>query len=175
MSIDLLRKRYMSQPKVLCTGNPNKYNTIASGVKEIYPNTTFIHLSNGYDFTTANLDDLFKTHNIFINASYVAPGIQEKLLDQYAVTAKLGHVFSIGSVHEYDGNGKNPDYIKSKQDLHAVSLAINNFRINTTYMVLGSIGKEYIAPLQIAQIIKWVTEQKFKVPVISMDQEKQAW
>jgi hypothetical protein len=165
----------MNEPKVLCTGNPNKHNTIASGVKEVYPNTTFIHLSNGYDFTTANLDDLFKTHNIFINASYIAPGLQEKLLDRYIAVGKMGHVFNIGSVYEYDGNGKNPDYVKSKQDLYAASVENNNFRINTTHIILGSVDEQYISPLQIAQQIKWITEQKFKVPVMGMDQEKAAW
>ena len=45
-----VRNRVMQDRKVLCTGNPNRKGTIASGVREVWPNATFIHLSNGYDF-----------------------------------------------------------------------------------------------------------------------------
>ena len=50
-----LRNHSMETRKVICTGNPNREGTIASGVKEIWPDATFIHLSKGYDFL--NLGD----------------------------------------------------------------------------------------------------------------------
>ena len=78
------RNHLIKTRKVLCTGNLDKVGTIASGVREIWPDSTFIHLSNGYDFW--NLEDkqkdieiLFRQDNTFINASYVK-GVQTKLL-----------------------------------------------------------------------------------------------
>ena len=80
-----VRNQLMKNRKVLCTGNPNKKGTIASGVKEIWPDTTFIHLSNGFDLKDISsaedkLKKLFKTHNTFINASYLG-GMQIKVLE----------------------------------------------------------------------------------------------
>ena len=43
------RNKIMENRKVLCTGNPDKISTIASGIKQVWPNATFIHLSKGYD------------------------------------------------------------------------------------------------------------------------------
>ena len=37
-----VRNQVMENRKVLCTGNPNKKGTIASAVKEIWPEATLI-------------------------------------------------------------------------------------------------------------------------------------
>ena len=103
------RNKVMENRKVLCTGNPDKISTIASGIKQVWPNATFIHLSKGYDFyklgeNEDNLKMLFKTHNTFINASYV-DGVQKSLLEMCSKYMTIGDVFNIGSTHEYDGLG----------------------------------------------------------------------
>jgi hypothetical protein len=34
---------------------------------------------------------------------------------------------------------------------------------------------DWIKPSKIAEVISWITEQKFKIPMISIDQPKQPW
>lgn len=172
-----LRDVVMSTQQVLCTGNPEK-NTIASGIKEIWPNTTFIYKSSGYDLyhmpstTKEKLVTNIKKHNIIVNASYVGYNVQLNFLNFVANELKYGHVFNIGSTHEYDNLG-NEEYKESKLNLRNRSLEINNYRLNTTHLMLGSI--DLITPLKIAKMIKWITEQDVKFPILCIDQEKKSW
>ena len=104
-----VRNHAMKTRKVLCTGNPDREDTIASGVREIWPDATFIHLSKGYDFLNLgdkqkDIEELFKQHNTFINASYVK-GVQTKLLEMCNKNMIVGDVFNIGTTHEYDDLG----------------------------------------------------------------------
>ena len=73
----------MNNYKILCTGNPNKPG-IAKSVFERFPDTTFLHLSNGYDLTSLDGQDKFKSiiknYNVFINVSQLKDNSQEKLL-----------------------------------------------------------------------------------------------
>jgi len=171
------RKVIMSSEQVLCTGNPEK-NTIANGVKQVWPNATFIHKSNGYDLSTTSiatkekLINNIKRHNIIINASYIDHNAQLNFLNLVNTELKYGHVFNIGSTHEYDNLGKD-DYKESKIRLRERSLEVNNYRLNTTHLILGSI--ELITPLKIAETIKWIVGQQIKFPIIALDQEKEAW
>ena len=179
-----LRNHSMKTRKILCTGNPSREGTIASGVREIWPDATFIHLSKGYDFL--NLEDkhkeieqLFKTHNTFINASHVK-GVQTKLLEMCNKNMIVGDVFNIGSTHEYDNTGPEK-YKKEKLALRKLSLELNSFRIQTCHVVMGGINTgrsetvDWINPKRIAEMIKWVTEQDVKIPIIGVDQPKQPW
>ena len=179
-----IRNKFMSQRKVLCTGNPDKSGTIASGIKELYPDATFIHLSKGYDFCNLgnklqSLEKLFQSHNTFINASYVK-GAQINLLDICYKNMKIGDVFNIGSTHEYDGLGSD-SYRLNKLKLRENSLNFNSFRFQTCHIIVGGIdigvaeSREWIKPKQIAELINWITLQKFKMPIISIDQPKQPW
>jgi len=180
-----VRNQLMKNRKVLCTGNPNKKGTIASGVKEIWPDTTFIHLSNGFDLKDISsaedkLKKLFKTHNTFINASYLG-GMQIKLLELCHQHMPIGEVYNIGSTHEYDGLSPEEAYGHNKRQLREISLKLNTFRFQTTHIVMGGIdtGKSHtegwIKPIKIAEMIKWVTEQDIKIPIIGIDQPKQPW
>jgi hypothetical protein len=179
-----IRNKFMSQKKVLCTGNPYKIGTIANGIKEIYPNTTFIHLSNGYDFCKLgnklhSLEKLFQSHNTFINASYV-DGVQINLLNLCYKNMKFGDVFNIGSTHEYDGSG-DESYKLNKLKLRERSLELNSFRFQTCHIIVGGIDvglpktKEYLKPKQIAELINWITLQKFKMPIMSIETTKKPW
>lgn len=181
------RNKIILPRRVLCTGNPDKSYTIAAAIRNLYPDATFIHKSNGYDFK--NLDDvtleklkkLFTTHSTFINASYVAPFVQSRLLDLCKEYSKVCDVFNIGSTNEYDNLGKE-DYKASKLDLRQKSLEYNSYRFKTCHIVTGGIKTtdsqdmaNWLDPSEIASLIDWVTKQRFGVPIISIDQPKQPW
>lgn len=177
-----VRNHILKDRKVLCTGNPDRYGTIASGIKTVWPETTFIHLSNGFDFNDIDAkpekySSLFRNHNTFINASYVN-GIQVKLLKLCQKHMPVGDVFNIGSTHEYDGLGTE-EYKQNKLELREISLALNTFRFQTCHVVLGGIdtGKkttaEWMKPKKIAEILKWITlQESYKIPIIGIDQPK---
>lgn len=168
-----LRELVMSERMVLCTGNPDREGTVASGIREVFPNTTFIHKSNGYDLTKVSIKDIMSRHNCFINTSYIDHGIQLKLLNDYFESVKIGEVFNIGSTHEYDNLSKYKDYVANKIKLRDRSLELNNYRINSIHIVLGE--KNKIKPIRVAKLIKWITEQEMKFPIIGFDYPKQAW
>ena len=180
-----VRNQVMKNRKVLCTGNPDRKGTIASAIKEIWPQTTFIHLSNGFDLKNISsiedkLKKLFQTHNTFINASYLS-GMQIKLLELCHQHMPRGEVYNIGSTNEYDGLSQNEAYGNNKRELRGISLKLNSFRFQTTHIVMGGIdtGKpeteSWVKPIKIAEMIKWVTEQDIKIPIIGIDQPKQPW
>ena len=183
-SIKIVRDRYMSTRKILCTGNPENKNCIAYGIKQIFPNATFIHRSKGFDLPTQNFKEFVqevKKHNTFINASYIGPMVQNKLLQVASDEMKLGQIFNIGSTHEYDGFG-NSEYTESKIHLRDLSLQINNFRIQTTHIVLGGLDLNthntvgWIKPIKIAELIQWIIKQDSHcIPLIGIDQHKQPW
>ena len=181
------RHKFFTKRKVLCTGNPDRPFTIASAVREQYPDATFIHKTNGYDLS--NIDDelskklaeLFKSHNTFVNASFVAPFVQNKLLTLCNESVKICDVFNIGSTHEYDNLG-TLTYKDSKLDLRNKSLEYNSYRFKTCHVIVGRIktsaeteNAKMIDVKEICSIIDWVTKQRFNVPIISLDQPKQAW
>ena len=41
------RDKFMSSRKVICTGDPSNPKHIASGIKKVWPDATFIYKSNG--------------------------------------------------------------------------------------------------------------------------------
>lgn len=184
--IQYCRDLLFKNRKIICTGNPNK-NTIAKGIKQIWPDSTFIHLSNGWDLanlsedTQHRLADLFTQHTTFINASYIAPGTQKQLLELCNTSTKYYEVFNIGSTHEFDQLGSEV-YTQSKQDLQKTSLELNTFRFQTTHIMLGGIDKQrendkdtFLSVVEIAETIQWIIKQRFKVPLMCIDQPKQSW
>jgi hypothetical protein len=179
-----VRNHAMKTRKILCTGNPDRKGTIASGVREIWPEATFIHLSNGYNFRDLrekqkDIEELFKQHNTFINASYVK-GYQARLLQICNENMMVGDVFNIGTTHEYDDLG-HEEYKNNKLKLRKLSLDLNSFRIQTCHVIVGGINigtsetVDWVKPKRIAEMIKWVTEQDVKIPIIGIDQQKQPW
>ena len=67
------RDKFMSSRKIICTGDPNNPEHIAYGIKKVWPDTTFMHKSNGYDLDTEleKIKEQLSKHNTFINASYI--------------------------------------------------------------------------------------------------------
>jgi hypothetical protein len=187
IKLSLLRQRLMSNRKVICTGNPDKSSTLASGFKKIFPAATFIHRGIGWDLTDqseesrSKLKQLFAGHNTFINASYIAPHVQSYLLQVCNESVKFCDVFNIGSTHEYDGLGRE-DYTQSKLALRDKSLQLNTFRFRTHHIVLGAIKKaptaehsDYLDISTICNMIPWIIQQPFAVPLICVDQNKAPW
>lgn len=181
------RHKFFKTRRVVCTGNPNKPFTIAESVKKIYPDATFLHRSCGYDLSNLNaetcevLTKVFKNHNTFINASYIGAGVQSALLNLCNQSTKICDVFNIGSTNEYDGLG-NSIYAKSKIELQNQSLRLNSYRFKTCHLVVGSIKKSpenqnqnCIEPDEICSLIQWVMQQRYHVPIVSIDQPKEPW
>jgi hypothetical protein len=180
-NISMIRKKIMQTRKIVCTGNPDNPTKLASGFRKIFPDTTFIHLSNGWDLTDHSpeaqnrLKELFSKHNTFINASYIAPGVQSWLLDVYNQSVKIADVFNIGSTHEYDEFGI-PEYAESKLALRDKSLCLNTYRFQTHHILLGMIlGEEGLGIDTICGIVPWIMDQSFKVPLICIDPPKAPW
>ncbi len=182
-----IRSKFLANRKILITGNPADTRTLASGFAKIYPDATFISKSNGWDlsdFTDQNLVRLlefFKNFNTFINASFIGPLVQVRLLDVYWQSQKYADVFNFGSTHEYDGMGDS-EYSQSKIALRNRSLELNTYRFRTHHIVLGGIQnpfdsntKTFLEIDTICQIVPWILEQNFNVPLICMDQQKEAW
>ena len=168
--------------KIICTGNPSDPKNIAHGVKKIFKNVTFVHKSMGIDLTK-DIDkflSVLKNHNTFINASYISPNTQINLLSHAADNMKLGQIFNIGSTNEYDKLGET-SYSDSKNKLKTKSLQLNNFRVQTTHIILGGIDigtqqtNNWIKPIDVAELIFWITQQIHTIPLIALDQNKKPW
>jgi hypothetical protein len=179
--LSAMRRQLMTPRKILCTGNPNNPNTVAHAVQKIWPTATFVSRGLGYDFQSDALDgvaELIAQHNTFINSSYVAPGVQLKLLELARKTWKFGHVINLGSVHEF---AHDSEYAHSKRALRDRSLELHDYRFRTTHLILGGIRDDHpdhadwLLTDQIAQTIKWIVEQPFDVPLLNMQAENQPW
>lgn len=182
-----VRQRMMSTRKVVCTGNPNRPGTLASGFKKLFPDAVFLCRDTGWDLANldaecrAKLQQMFSQCNTFLNCSYIAPGVQESLLDICNQSVKFCDVVNIGSTHEYDGLG-NTTYKDSKLGLREKSLSLNSFRFRTCHMILGGIKTDaseqkanWLDIDLICHRVKELWEQPYLVPITSMDQHKEPW
>lgn len=181
------RDKLVANRRVVCTGNPNNPATLAHGIKKIFPSTTFIHRTAGWDLTNMSADtisrltSLFKNHNTFINASYIAPNIQENLLDICNQSVKFCDVFNIGSTHEFDELG-TVEYKNSKLSLREKSLGLHTYRFKTHHLMLGGIktndnaeNQDFLNIDEICNIIPWILDQSFNIPLICIQQPKLPW
>ena len=168
--------------KILCTGDPNKTSTLAHAVKKLFPNAEFLHRSMGVDLTTEEGLSVFKEtvadFDVFINSSYIGPGVQERLL---RITKELwteGYVFNIGSVAEYqsaDVNCMDRTYIDSKISLRNTSMALGWYDFKTTHLLIGGFkditdpADPRMDPLRIVEIIDWImNSNEFWISSISV-------
>ena len=176
------RDKFMSSRKVICTGDPSNPKHIASGIKKVWPDATFIYKSNGYDLDTEQekIKEQLSKHNTFINASYINSEAQVKLLELCAEAMPIGDVYNIGSSHEYDNLGPE-EYKNAKLKLRDKSLSLNSFRFQTCHIIVGGIdrGREdtkgWIEPIEIAELIKWTINSRYNIPIIGIDQPKKPW
>lgn len=163
--------------KILCTGNPQ--GGIAKSLQNLYPDTTFISRSNGYDFTTQDGVDKFKMlipeYNVFINHSQLEGHLQRQLLTFASQAWTHGHVVNIGSVLEF----KKWEFIEplaadEKRKLRDLSLELSTEFFKTTHLIVGGLQSCNDDPLRIhtdrvADTIKWVLENENHIPLLYVD------
>ena len=71
--------------------------------------------------------------------------------------------------------------LKTKNKLKTKSLQLNNFRVQTTHIILGGIDigtqqtNNWIKPIDVAELIFWITQQIHTIPLIALDQNKKPW
>lgn len=182
-----LRKKYMQQRKVVCTGNPDRPGTLASGFKKLFPDAVFLSKTTGWnllniDLTCENsLKDIFKQCNTFLNCSYIGPDVQSNLLKICNQSVKFCDVVNIGSSHEFDNLGPET-YKNSKLTLRENSLAFNTFRFSTTHVILGGIKNDnsdakadWLNIDLICQTIVDVWQKPYASPIFAIDQFKEPW
>ena len=169
----------MKSYKILCTGNPNKV-TIASGVRKIFPDADFIHLSNGYDLRLWDDERITKfveklqNYNVFINASYICHLGQYHLLN--CVNDNwIGKVINIGSRAETEGNLQGTYHIeKNALLMRSMQIrkrkAVRSHHITAPGLNDGKPGHEYWLPMiEVAKIIKTILDSDVYIPHITID------
>ena len=165
--------------KIFCTGNPEK-KTVAYAL-----GCDGHSLSSGWNFLNSDSLDRFKStiadYNIFVNSSYIGPGVQLNLLNLAIETWQKhdikGHIITIGTTRE--NNPDDSEYCKSKLELRQRSLQLSNETgitgIKTTYIVLGGIddGKlennDKVTTDSISSSIHWILAQDCRIPLIQLD------
>ena len=185
--IDHLRQRFMHTRRVICTGNPDRDNTLAQGFRRIFPNALFLCTSTGWDLTDHSvaardrLATVFRTCNTFLNCSYIQPGVQSWLLDICHDSCRFCDVINMGSMYECQAD-LSSEIKSSKLDLRAKSLAYDSYRFRTCHLILGGIKqpndaakKNWLQVDDICHITQWIWQQPFRIPLMSMDQPKQPW
>lgn len=183
-ALSQMRQKFMSHRRVICTGNPDKPFTIAHGIKKIYPEAKFLHKSNGWDLTDPSLfkqlKEEFTKHNTFINASYIGHRVQHNLLTLCHESVKHCDVVNIGSIHEYDGGGSK-EYQDSKIMLRNQSLKLNSYRFKTCHLILGHLNTSIdshdnqIKIDTVCNMIPWIFNQTFEIPIMAIDNKKLPW
>lgn len=170
----------MENHKIICTGNPSKNYTIANSIKNFFPDTTFIHHSNGFDLTSNLGLELFQqqlsNHSVLLNCSYIAPGIQEKLLNIAREVWNQGHVFNIGSFVEFKSNNIDDQaYLESKKNLRDQSLKLCNDKFKITHITVdgykcnNDVNSNKMSVDSIAKTIQWILNEKdFFIPFIGV-------
>jgi hypothetical protein len=174
---------------ILCSGNPN-HITIASGVKKSFPLAKFASRATGYDFTTAESDNLFKkniiNYDVFINSSYIQSGVQLRLMEmtvcEWMQADVKGHIISIGTTAEWTSNEQYADYIESKKQLRLRSMQLNEDTgitgIKTTYIIVGGVNdgkpgnENYLNVSRISHAIGWVLQNPDRIALMQIDVAK---
>jgi hypothetical protein len=163
--------------KIFCTGNPER-KTIAHALGA----DLNASLSLGWDFTDSDTIVRFKEsiqhYNVFVNSAYIAPGVQETLMNECcAEWTKIntrGHIISIGTTLE--NTDDDSKYTQSKRRLKSRSLQLSNETgisgVKTTYLLLGGLGSDACNPGDIAQLIPWIVQQSFRIPLIQVESVK---
>lgn len=185
--ISQARKKLMANRKVVCTGNPDQPGTLASGVKKIFPNATFLCRSTGWDLENIINNDqerlisVFKQSNTFLNCSYINSRMQSELLKICQQSVKFCDVINVGSTHEYDNLGPEP-YRLSKLELRNLSLELNTFRFSTCHFILGGIKnndsllkQDWLDIDLICKTMVSIWNLPYHTPIMAMDQLKEPW
>lgn len=176
---------------ILCTGNPT-HKTVASAVKKLWPDAKFASRTNGYDFKswTDDTQTTFKENiinfDVFINSSFIYPGVQMTLLDTVCATWMeknvKGHIINIGTTLEWEGHSQYRDYVISKQQFRARSLELNQQTgitgVKTSYIIVGGINdgrdenSDKLDLHSIAECINWILHKKERIGLLQIEVDK---
>ena len=163
--------------KIFCTGNPVR-KTIAHALGA----DLNASLSSGWDFTKPETIARFKQsiqqYHVFVNSAYIAPGVQEILMNEcnaeWTRTNIRGHIINIGTTLE--NTNDSGQYAQSKRNLKHRSLKLSDETgisgVKTTYITLGGLGPDGCDPKDISQVILWIVNQPFRIPVIQVESIK---
>lgn len=170
--------------RILCTGNPT-HRTVASGIKQLFPNADFACRTTGYDLTMweSSTENHFRSnimnYNVLVNSSFIANGAQQKILEvtKECWKDRIGYVFNIGSTAEYETrNSFLPHYSVQKRALRDMSMALCSDTFRTTHLTVGGLndGKpehtDWLDPLSVAETIKWILSLDISIPIIGVEQ-----
>ena len=164
--------------KILCTGSPI-YHGIARSVNEWFIDVDFVSRTTGFDLTTedgmSKLKSIISNYDVIINNAYVAPGVQRKILNLTDETKFNGHVFSIGSVVEWEKlRHLSPDYSLEKSELRDRSFELMSPSLKTTHITVSGFHDKRpetsnkMNAIEIVKAIQWVLDCKYAVPCISV-------
>jgi hypothetical protein len=165
--------------KLICTGNPRKIG-IAQSISKKFPDATFIHLSNGYDLTTVEGQNKFrsiiKNYNVFVNVSQLSNNSQEILLRIAHQEGMQGHVFNIGSIAEYKRwEWYDKNYTDEKRSLREASLELCSEFFKTTHIIVGGFqdssnsDPDRMDPVEIVKSIEFILESNVNIPIIGVE------
>ena len=169
--------------KIFCTGNPvRKTIAYALGAAPNLTNNMSASISSGWDFTLPATITKFRKYiqqyNVFVNSAYIAPGIQETLMNEcqteWTRADIRGHIINIGTTLE--NTNCNSQYAQSKRSLKYRSLQLNDETgisgVKTTYILLGGLGPEFCDCKDVAQTVLWIVEQSFRIPFMQIESVK---
>ena len=165
--------------KIICTGNPNKPG-IPSAVFKLFPDTTFISISTGYDLVTnagqGKFKSIIKNYDVFINVAQLSNSSQETLLKIAHSSGMQGHVFNIGSIAEYKRwEWYDINYTNEKRKLRETSLDLCSEFFKTTHIVVGGFQDssnshpDRMDPIEVVKIIKYILESPINIPIIGVE------
>lgn len=177
--------------KILCTGNPNKL-TIAWAVKQKWPDAQCISLSSGWnlkwfnDTSRSQFKELVNQFDVFINSSFVAPGVQADILNlviqQWTEADIKGHVITIGTTLENSVDSRFQTYINDKKKLRELSLSMNDRTgttgVKTSYVVVGGINDQqsqnadFVDPRSVVELIDWTLKFPDQLALIQLEKSK---
>jgi hypothetical protein len=164
--------------KILITGNP--LVGMAKALASIYPDSTFVSRTTGYDLTTTKdqerCAELCLQHDVFINSSALWKFNQTVLLDAvYKKCITVGHhmhIVCIGSTTDRVKNGKAWLYNADKKALRDYSntLALNGvwgIGPKISYVSMGTLSnnqhkhpdRQCMDINESAKYIEWVINQ----------------
>ena len=173
---------------ILCTGNPSD-PVIASAVKRQWSSAVCVSRTSGFDLSLPGVEhklrQLAVECDVFVNSSFVAPGVQLRLLNwiqQWWTEADIkGHIISIGTTLE-NHSDYYQIYAKSKLELRLRSLELNKLTgitgVKTSYLVLGGVNdgrvdnSEYVPHTNIVDIISWILQYPGRIPLIQVEGSK---
>lgn len=123
---------------------------------------------------------------IFINLIFVAPGIQEHLLDRvcsfWMEKNIKGHILTIGTTLEWSPNHHETDYVRSKLRLREKSLELNDRTgitgVKSTYVIVGGINdgrdqsSDLVSPVEVLSACEWVWNNQNRIGLLQIDSPK---